>query len=402
MRRIKIGLFIDTFFPMVDGVVMVVDNYARHLSRYADVTVFAPHTGRFDYGTLPYKLILCKSVPVPQNDYSLPFATADSEFRRKLNNTQLDIAHIHSPAFIGKAGMRYAKRRGIPAVITLHSQFKMNFKKALKSEKLAGIMLRDTVSLYDRADEIWAVNRKMAELYTDEYGGKLKPIVVGNATDLEPCPNPAGSREKINKLYGLRDDEKVLLYVGRIDLIKNILLILKALVILKQSGETAFKMLFVGSGKDEETLKNEISVNGLNNEVLLCGRIMQRNLLAEIYSRADLLLFPSIYDASSLVQIEAASQKTPGVFIRGSVTSDTVTDNVNGFCCEDSGKDLAAKIIDIFNDQALYNTVSEGSYRDLYVSWDKVAEAAYGRYVKLVESYAVMRKAQHARKNAES
>jgi hypothetical protein len=30
-KKLKIGLFIDTFFPMVDGVIMVVDNYARRL-----------------------------------------------------------------------------------------------------------------------------------------------------------------------------------------------------------------------------------------------------------------------------------------------------------------------------------------------------------------------------------
>ena len=28
-KKLKIGIFIDTFFPMVDGVVMVVDNYAK-------------------------------------------------------------------------------------------------------------------------------------------------------------------------------------------------------------------------------------------------------------------------------------------------------------------------------------------------------------------------------------
>ena len=40
-NRLKIALFIDTYFPMIDGVVMVVDNYAKRLQEYADVTVFA-------------------------------------------------------------------------------------------------------------------------------------------------------------------------------------------------------------------------------------------------------------------------------------------------------------------------------------------------------------------------
>ena len=42
MNKINIGLFIDTFYPMIDGVIMVVDNYAKRLSKYANVYVFAP------------------------------------------------------------------------------------------------------------------------------------------------------------------------------------------------------------------------------------------------------------------------------------------------------------------------------------------------------------------------
>jgi cyclopropane fatty-acyl-phospholipid synthase-like methyltransferase len=38
--------------------------------------------------------------------------------------------------------------------------------------------------------------------------------------------------------------------------------------------------------------------------------VKDRELLVSIYARADLFLFPSLYDASSIVQIEAALQKT--------------------------------------------------------------------------------------------
>ena len=40
----KVGLFIDTWYPMVDGVIKVVDNYARRLTKYCDVVVFCPET----------------------------------------------------------------------------------------------------------------------------------------------------------------------------------------------------------------------------------------------------------------------------------------------------------------------------------------------------------------------
>ena len=47
MKKLTIGLFNDSFFPMADGVIMVVDNYARVLSEYANVIVFVPkYTGK--------------------------------------------------------------------------------------------------------------------------------------------------------------------------------------------------------------------------------------------------------------------------------------------------------------------------------------------------------------------
>ena len=41
-KKITIGLFGDSFFPMADGVIMVMDNYARRLCKYANVIVFVP------------------------------------------------------------------------------------------------------------------------------------------------------------------------------------------------------------------------------------------------------------------------------------------------------------------------------------------------------------------------
>jgi hypothetical protein len=39
-HKYTIGLFCDSFFPMIDGVVITVDNYAKRLIKYANVVVF--------------------------------------------------------------------------------------------------------------------------------------------------------------------------------------------------------------------------------------------------------------------------------------------------------------------------------------------------------------------------
>ena len=85
-KKIKIGLFIDTYFPMVDGVIMVVDNYARRLAKIADVTVFAPRIPKKEYDDtkLPYKVVRCKSIPLSFVDYALPLPGFDKKWHQSL------------------------------------------------------------------------------------------------------------------------------------------------------------------------------------------------------------------------------------------------------------------------------------------------------------------------------
>ena len=119
---------------------------------------------------------------------------------------------------------------------------------------------------------------------------------------------------------------------------------------------------------------------------------MERELIKALYLRAKLFLFPSMYDASSLVQIEAASQSTPTIFLKGSATSATVTDNVNGFLSENSIEAFADKITEILNNNELYNKVSEGAFRDLYVTWDDCVREIQEKYKSAINNKKVINK----------
>ena len=118
--------------------------------------------------------------------------------------------------------------------------------------------------------------------------------------------------------------------------------------------------------------------------MLLVGKIEDRIELASIYKRADLFLFPSVYDASSLVQIESASQKTPGVFLKNTATSSTITDNVNGFLSEETVGAYSDKIIEVMGNKELYKKVSNNAYYDLYRTWDEAVDEIYEIYKDLI------------------
>lgn len=388
MKKITVGLFNDSFFPLTDGVIMVVDNYARRLSNFCNVIVFVPNYlfSKFDDTTLPYKVVRCYSVDVPFLDYSLPIPKLDYKFIRNLNKYKLDIVHIHSPFSLGVAGLKYAKRHHIPCIATMHSQFKQDFKRALKSEMLANKFTYRLMKVYNKCDLCFAVNKEVARIYFEEYHYKTMPRVLLNATDMETIENNNKTYKGLDKKYNIKWNEKVFLFVGRLNILKNILFIVDSLSVLKKKKPSLkFKMLFVGVGQDEDKLKERIKELNLEKEVLLVGKIEDRIELASIYKRADLFLFPSVYDASSLVQIEAASQKTPGVFLKNTATSSTITDNVNGFLSDETVGAYSDKIIEVMENKGLYKKVSDNAYYDLYRSWDKAVEEIYEIYKDLID-----------------
>ena len=387
-KKITIGLFIDTFFPMVDGVIMVVDNYARRLTKYANVIVFAPKIAgkKFDYKSLPYKVVCTKSLKVPLIDYTLPVPQVDYKFKKKLDNYKLDIVHIHSPFAIGKVGIEYAKKHNIPVVATMHSQFKQDFLRAVKSKRLATKLTSVIINVFNECDECWAVNSEVARIFYEDYGYKQLPKVMNNATDMMPVKNKEKDKNKINKLHNIKPNEKVFLFVGRINKLKNIFFIIDALKKLKyKDKDLRFKMIFVGTGQDEEELITYISEKHLENEVIMAGKITDRDLLASYYKRADLFLFPSLYDASSIVQIEAASQSTPTLFVEGAATTATVTDRVNGFISKNDTESYANYILEILRNEKLYNKVYKNAFKDLYINWDDRVKEIYEKYLELIE-----------------
>lgn len=385
--KLTIGIFIDSFFPMIDGVIMVVDNTARRLSKYANVIVFAPfYPGKeYDDSKLPYKVVRCKAKKMHIIDYSMPMPDLDKEFKKELKNYNLDVVHIHSPFMIGRLGVKYAQKHNIPSVGTMHSQILQDFKRAVKDKHFAKGLTSMAVKIYNQCTECWAVNQDIAYVYHDEYGYKKMPIVIQNATEMKPVNEKKAARH-IEERHNIKPTDKVFLFVGRLNALKNIFFIVDALKIFKKNNPNIkFKMIYVGDGQDEEKLRSHIRKEGMSKEIVLAGRITDRELLAEYYSRADLFLFPSLYDTSSLVQIEAACHGTPTIFLEGAVTAGTVTPEVNGILSINDVNEYAHNIERMMTDKLLYKKISHNAKKDLYKNWDDVVGDMYKRYLYLIE-----------------
>ena len=127
MKKLKIGIFQDGFFPYVDGVVMVVDNLATKLSSYADVTVIVPSMSDNSIdSTKPYKIVRVPSIKIPTTEYRVACTLFKYKYYKLFKD--FDIVHIHSPFTLGNLGIKVAKRNNIPVIATMHTRFEYEFK----------------------------------------------------------------------------------------------------------------------------------------------------------------------------------------------------------------------------------------------------------------------------------
>ena len=203
----KVGLFIDTWYPMVDGVIKVVDNYARRLMQYCDVVVFCPETRGYkkeDDAAHPYEVVRCSSIPLIGNDYDIPTPALDPVFEARILKSGIDLVHIHSPFTLGLSGVLYAKIRHLPVVATLHSQYRQDFEKPLKIKGAVNLAMGGVMWVFNACDECWAVNAGIKDLYENEYGLTAPCKVRLNATDHVPVADPAGRLPSSTRLMAFR------------------------------------------------------------------------------------------------------------------------------------------------------------------------------------------------------
>ena len=377
----------DSWYPDINGVILVMENLLKCMSDYADVTLVVPKMGSSeDKRKYPFKVIRLDSVPLPISDYRLGLVDLEYlKLRRMFKRIDFDVIHIHSPFAFGRLGVRVAKEKDIPVIATMHARWEFEFEKYLRSATLAKMVCNHLIKTYNKCDICIALNDALVKVYTD-YGYKGKFKIIHNGTDLRLIKDKKKCITRVDNLFDIKEDEKVLLFVGRIISIKNIFFILDVLKELK-SRNFKYKMIYVGDGPDYEELSKRVKESGLSDSIKLTGKVLDRELLKSFYYRADLFLFPSLFDSSSLVQIEAASQETPTLFIEGSVTSDTIINNVTGFTAKEDVKEYADRIIEIFKNKKLYEKVKNNARKELAKPWETIAKETYDFYLKTIKEH---------------
>jgi len=382
--NITIGQFNESFPPIVDGVANVVKNYAYWLNKkYGACCVVTPKypdaVDDYDYPVYRYS-----SMKVPtRHEYRFGLPKMDTTFWLDLKKIPFDIVHAHCPFTSGIAARSIARKRDIPLVATFHSKYKDDFKAALKSDKIVESVLQMIASFYESADEVWTVNDASVETLR-EYGYRGDVHIMENGCDIDiryPSPETDGL---INSRFGIDADIPLFLYIGQHIWQKNLKMVIEALGQLYKNGEK-FHMLFVGDGARRAEMERMVKEQGMEDCVTFAGRIQDRELIANIYLRCSALLFPSLYDTSSLVPREAAACGCPTVLVRGSSTAQGINDGDNGFLIQNNASSLKDVISSIIQHPERAKKIGETARSTVYRSWEDAIDIAYQRYLYLID-----------------
>lgn len=379
-----IGLFNDTFPPLMDGVSMTVYNYAywlqKKMGNVCVITPKMPHAEDInDFRVLRYASIST----LVRKPYRLGVPLVDVGFMSKLlfsHDTKFSILHAHSPFSSGRLARQTAHRQNIPFVATFHSKFRDDFKRLFKNELIVKAILKEIIDFFESADEVW-IPQASVEDTIREYGYKGKLVVVDNGTDFvldEPVkPIKQAAKTKL----GIKEGEIMLLFVGQHIWEKNTRMIIEALHLLK---DLPFKMFFVGVGYAQKEMQEMVENLNLTSKVTFVGSIYDRETIRDYYAAADLFLFPSIYDNAPLVVREAAALQTPSILARKSTSSEIIRDNVDGFLTENDAQSLADKIKEVVSDPGKMVAAGEIASHTIARSWENVTEEVLDRYKFLI------------------
>ncbi len=382
----KISLLNDSFPPVIDGVANVVMNYASILHNMEGnrVMVATPKYPNTNYYQYPYLVIPYQSFDTTQviKGYRAGNPFAFREFQ-DMKEFDPDIIHSHCPVSSTVLARLLRRETGAPIVFTYHTKFDVDIARAVKAQIIQKEAISVLVSNIEACDDVWVVSKGAGEnLKSLGYEGEYR--VMSNGVDFAKGLSSDAQVYEATKDYDLPEGVPVFIYVGRIIKYKGLSLILDACEMLDKAGMD-FRMVFVGSGPDAEELKDRATK--LGGKVIFTGPIYDREVLKAWNTRADLFLFPSVYDTNGLVVREAAACGLASVLIKDSCASEGITDGRNGYIIEESGKAMADLLMRVCKDMDAVHDVGMHAMDEIYISWEDSVKDAKNRYEEILQMH---------------
>ncbi len=280
---------------------------------------------------------------------------------------------------------------GTPIVHMFHTLGEMKNRVArTEAEKEGDYRLDGERRVLDRADSIIAATP--AELAQLEWLYKVdtrKVTVIPPGVDTDHFYPIA--KDEARQYLGLAPDAHMLLFVGRIEPLKGLDTLIKAVACLRvQDLAEPVHLAVIGGDPDAPPEEMTVEMARIQKmcDDLTVGKMVaflgkrSQDTLPYYYSAADVLVMPSHYESFGMVALEAMACGTPVLASQVGGLAFLIQNGVTGYHVPDGDdNELCQKLSALLGDKALQVTMGKNAaaYAKDY-AWDKVA-------TKVVEVY---------------
>ncbi len=259
-----------------------------------------------------------------------------------------NVIHLHNlQSYQNNVAYHYARKYGIPYVLQAHGLAPRIMKRSMLKKLYNWVW---GYSILKTASKAFALTKMELDEHKEMGVGEDKIEIVPNGIDLSEYEAPP-RRGEFRKKYGIKDDEKIVLYLGRIHKIKGIDLLVNAFAEIVEELDNV-KLIIVGPDDGFlSILKRQIEGLKIGNKILFTGPIYGRDKL-EAYVDADVYVLPSVYETFPTTVLEAWACGTPVIITDRCGIADIV-DGRAGCVVEYDKDQMRNAIIKILSDEEL-------------------------------------------------
>ncbi len=270
----------------------------------------------------------------------------------KRNINDFDIIHIHEHRHsLAIATHRYAKKNNVPYVLQAHGSVLPFFQKEKLKEifdKLWGFDI-----LHD-ADCIFALTEVEKQQYLKMGVDETKIEIVPLGINLDEY-NDLPDKGKFKSKYDIQENEKLIVFLGRIHEIKGLDLLIKAFNKIQNDN---VKLAIIGGDYGFlDEVNSLVKRFNLENKVIFPGVLIGEDK-KEALVDCDIFVMPSRYESFTTSGLEAMACSKPLVLTKNNHIHDWVEGNV-GLTCEFDEDELSNCIETLLNDEKLCHTFGE-------------------------------------------
>ena len=284
------------------------------------------------------------------------------------------LVHAHD-WLVAYAGRAVAKIFELPLITTIHAT--EHGRNLGLHNRIQNEINEIEKNLALEAERIICCSDYMKEEISSLFGPFAHELtVIPNGVEPEQFVKlPKRPRFKIDA------NDKVVFFIGRLVPEKGIWHLVQAFPQVLYQIPNA-KLVIGGKGPSKDLLDQAALELGINNRIVYTGFIKEetRNYL---YHRAQVAVFPSLYEPFGIVALEAMATNTPVIVGDVGGLSDIVQDGFNGLKVKPGDiDDLANAIIRILSNQELAEQLKRNGTHTIETvyNWDTIADSTISVY----------------------